>query len=199
MVAWPLAELASQTTNERYASAARRNVEFALSQQNESDAWLSGYGLGSRPNFLHFIAYTLQGILEVGSIQSNDRFIGAVRRSTDRLLTVLERTGRMPGAFAEGWKPDAPYGCMTGNAQLAIVCFRLFDITGEERYFEAGQRLNAIVKNTMWVQGPSGLRGAIKGSDPIWGKYLPLRYPNWAAKFVADALRLEMKYAEVSA
>jgi hypothetical protein len=30
--------------------------------------------------------------------------------------------------------------------------------------------------------------GAIKGSHPIWGGYDPFRYPNWAAKFFADAL-----------
>ena len=35
-----------------------------------------------------------------------------------------------------------------------------------------------------------GLRGGIKGSQPIWGRYAPLSYPNWAAKFFVDALLL---------
>jgi hypothetical protein len=32
-----------------------------------------------------------------------------------------------------------------------------------------------------------GLRGAIPGSHPIWGRYAPLTYPNWATKFFVDA------------
>jgi hypothetical protein len=36
------------------------------------------------------------------------------------------------------------------------------------------------------------LRGAVKGSQPAWGEYLRLKCPNWAAKFLVDAvLRLE--------
>jgi len=30
--------------------------------------------------------------------------------------------------------------------------------------------------------------GGIKGSYPIYGRYAPLQYPNWAAKFFVDAL-----------
>jgi hypothetical protein len=32
------------------------------------------------------------------------------------------------------------------------------------------------------------VRGAIKGSQPVWGRYAPLTFPNWAAKFFVDAL-----------
>ena len=30
--------------------------------------------------------------------------------------------------------------------------------------------------------------GAIKGSRPVYGRYAPLQYPNWATKFYVDAL-----------
>ena len=30
--------------------------------------------------------------------------------------------------------------------------------------------------------------GGIKGSLPIYGRYAPLQYPNWATKFFIDAL-----------
>ena len=199
MVAWAMARLALLTGNDQYAAAARRNVEFAIAQQRAQDAWIAGYGLGKRSNFLHFIAYTLQGMLEVGLIQKNDAFVAAARRSTDRLVQHLQRTRSMPGAFADGWSPHAHYGCMTGNVQLAIVCFGLFEVTGERDYLTTARRLTAIVKNTIWVQGPAGVRGAVKGSDPTWGRYLTFRYPNWAAKFAADAFRLELKYTEASA
>ena len=33
-----------------------------------------------------------------------------------------------------------------------------------------------------------GIRGGIPGSDPIWGDYLTMALPNWAAKYFIDAL-----------
>ena len=35
------------------------------------------------------------------------------------------------------------------------------------------------------------IRGGIAGAYPIWGGYERLGYPNWAAKFFADALMLQ--------
>jgi len=34
------------------------------------------------------------------------------------------------------------------------------------------------------------IHGALPGSFPIFGRYAPLQYPNWATKFLADALML---------
>jgi len=36
-----------------------------------------------------------------------------------------------------------------------------------------------------------GIRGGVKGSQPNTTGYSPFFYPNWAAKFVLDALLLE--------
>ena len=32
------------------------------------------------------------------------------------------------------------------------------------------------------------VRGAIKGSQPVWGAYAPFAYPSWAARFFVDAM-----------
>jgi hypothetical protein len=34
------------------------------------------------------------------------------------------------------------------------------------------------------------VRGGIAGSAPIWGAYSRFEFPNWAAKFFADALMM---------
>jgi hypothetical protein len=36
------------------------------------------------------------------------------------------------------------------------------------------------------------VRGAIAGSAPIWGAYSRFEFPNWAAKFFADALMMDL-------
>jgi hypothetical protein len=39
------------------------------------------------------------------------------------------------------------------------------------------------------------VRGGIKGSQPVWGRYAPMSYPNWAAKFFVDAMWLRRELA----
>ena len=34
------------------------------------------------------------------------------------------------------------------------------------------------------------IRGGIKGSQPVWGRYAPMSFPNWATKFFVDAMWL---------
>jgi hypothetical protein len=53
-----------------------------------------------------------------------------------------------------------------------------------------------LVDNVCANQRIVGLRnasyGAISGSAPFWGRYMFIRYPNWAAKYHADSLMMLM-------
>jgi hypothetical protein len=67
----------------------------------------------------------------------------------------------------------------------------LFDVTGDERYREAGYLLNAYVRRTVSNRGCDGTRGGIKGSFPVSGGYGTYEYLNWACKFFIDSNILE--------
>jgi hypothetical protein len=192
MVAGSLAALARLSGDSRFLVAALRNAASVLRSQ-DAGGWIEGYHLGARPNFLHFIAYTLQGLLRVGAEARRDDLIAAAARSALALRDHFDVNHRLPGAFDAGWRSSARFVCMTGNAQTAIVWFELSRLLGDVRWRSSACRLNEIVKAGLWQQGPPGLKGAVKGSDPVWGPYLPLRYPNWAAKFSADAFMLELR------
>ena len=88
---------------------------------------------------------------------------------------------------------------MTGDAQTAIVWLRLYEVTGVDRYREAAQAVNHYLASTQDLASKDeGIRGGVKGSQPIWGEYGSFEYLNWAAKFYADALMLELKTLERS-
>ena len=75
---------------------------------------------------------------------------------------------------------------------MGIVWLRLFNILGEEKYHKAAEKMALAVAKTQFV-GKYKLEflpvsGAIAGSWPVWGSYVRLGYPNWAAKFFADLL-----------
>ena len=67
--------------------------------------------------------------------------------------------------------------------------FRLYGLDGDKRYLNAGLNLLDDVAATQDVTSPARPHyGGIKGSLPIYGRYAPLQYPNWATKFFIDAL-----------
>ena len=48
------------------------------------------------------------------------------------------------------------------------------------------------MRRTVHLDGPVGLRGGVKGSFPVDGDYGRYQLLNWAAKFLADSLMMEM-------
>ena len=80
--------------------------------------------------------------------------------------------------------------CVTGLAQTGGVWLRLFQETGDVVLRQAG--IEAIGQAAAFQSRSSwqAVDGAVPGSFPIYGRYAPLQYPNWAAKFLADSLAL---------
>jgi hypothetical protein len=56
----------------------------------------------------------------------------------------------------------------------------------------AALKLNDAVKATQLLHAAhGGIRGGVKGSQPIFGRYTRFTFVNWGAKYLADALMLE--------
>ena len=78
------------------------------------------------------------------------------------------------------------------SAQIAIVCYRLYDCTGVGDYRRAGDLLLNFLKALQVLDSENpALNGAIAGSFPIFGDYMRGGYPNWATKYFLDALLLQ--------
>lgn len=194
--AWGLLEAAAVTGSERHREAGRRNLEFVLTRQVDN-GWFEECCLddNQRP-LLHTIAYTMEGLLEGGVLLDEPRFIEAARLAADALLQRRRSDGSLAGRFNREWTPSARWSCLTGDAQTAIAWLRLHELTGEARYRQAAQALNRYLASTQDLESPDpGIRGGVKGSQPIWGEYGSYEYLNWAAKFYADALMLELHSA----
>ena len=85
------------------------------------------------------------------------------------------------------------YSCVTGNAQMAAQWFRLARVTGDRRFGDGARQATRFLKSIHdCATSNPRIRGAVKGSHPIWGRYLFGSYPNWAAKFFMDALLMEL-------
>ena len=192
--AWGLLEASIVSKNPAHRAGAIHNLDFVLTKQLRN-GWFPECCLSDDKHpLLHTIAYTMEGLLEAGVILGDSRYTEAARKAADALLDRQRDDGSLAGQFDSTWAPSCTWSCLTGDAQTAIVWFRLAELTGNGRYFAAACRVNRYLSGTQdTVTNNQGIRGGIKGSNPIWADYGTFEFLNWAAKFFADSLLLEIK------
>ncbi len=190
--AWPLLMLHEVVSKSQYLVCAVRHFDWVCSHQQEN-GWFYRCAFDEQSNaYTHTIAYTVRGLLEAGLFLNCERYLDAVTLVAEILLKRFEVTKFLAAQYNEQWKAVAKFSCLTGNAQISIIWLKLFDRTGDVRYLNGALKINDYVKSTHDLLSENlGIRGGIKGSQPIWGKYIRYGYPNWAAKYFADALMLE--------
>lgn len=193
-VAAPLIELFDLTGDEKYRDAAVRNLEWIITEKQLDNGWFTDCDNTVKHNdrpILHTIAYTIDGLVDSGEKLQRDDIWGSGKLAADRLLSDFLEESRMWGRYDSRWQGSEHFIC-TGGAQMAIIWLKIYRQTLEEHYLTATGRMIDLL---VYIQDRGGAdnentRGAIPGSYPIWGKYEPFAFPNWATKFFADALMM---------
>ena len=190
---WALAAMGVVANEAEFVSATRRNLDWALTQQTPSGWFATNAFVPGRHPFTHTIAYAIRGFIEVAVLLGEERYLKAAEKAARGLMAKQRSDGWLAGTYDDGWTPTASYACVTGIAQMALCWLRLAQISGDKDYRDAAWRAIAYVKRTQrLVDDDHVVRGAIPGSAPIWGAYSRFEFPNWAAKFFADALIMDM-------
>lgn len=192
LCAWSLYRFGQDADDDRYRHAAIRIVEAALRQQ-QPNGWFANNCL-TRPDapLSHTIGYTLQGILEIGILVGRSDFIESAVLGIAPLISCLPQNGFLHGRYFSDWEPASFSSCLTGSAQLAVVCYRLYEQTGSVAYRLAADRILNLLKAMQVLDSPDdNINGALAGSFPIFGSYMTAGYPNWATKYLLDALILQ--------
>jgi hypothetical protein len=187
---WALLRCGLVTQEKSFVDTARRQLEWALTQQAE-DGWFANNAFESNaPPFTHTIAYAIQGLLASSLLLGEERYLSAAGRAARALASVQRRDGWLAGTYGRNWVPQASYCCLTGLAQMAVNWTTLAASGSREEFLLQHARLAThYLKRRHRVDEPDpALRGGIAGSYPIWGAYARFSYPAWAAKFFADAI-----------
>lgn len=196
---WALLLLAQVSNQETYREAAVKNLLWSIDQQDK-DGWFRDAGF--KPNeapLTHTIAYTIEGLFESGRLLEDQRMINAARLAADKLKEKQEADGYLRARYDRGWQSNLTWSCLTGNAQIAGIWFGLYEITGDDDYLQAAVRANLYLKERQPRNSKlPGVSGGIFGSYPLFADYEPYRNLNWAAKFFADSLLLEIRFSAQS-
>lgn len=201
-VAWSLLEVYRHTKNEKYKDFAIKNVKWVLSVTNEN-GWINNmsfYGNGENP-LTHTIAYTLRGLLECSMYldgELRDKTRNIVIHASEKIMEIYQTNPSFPHkgihlltSRINDWKKQSDSSCLTGNAQMAIIWLKIFQLNKDNRFYNSACELISEQKKVHSLDHDNpGIRGGIAGSYPIWGDYCHFSYLNWAVKFYADAIML---------
>lgn len=189
-----IAELGAYLGRQDYLNAARAHLEWVLSCQDPITGFFDNCGFSAeehrqRRGPTHTIAYTIWGVLMTSRILGHDAGMQAARKAACAVARRLELSRWLPGVLDHRWRGCATYACLTGNAQMALIWLELHRLHYDPTLLSAACKAIDLIKRAQpMTAGDTGVRGGIPGSDPVWGDYISLRIPNWAAKFYIDAL-----------
>ena len=190
---WALVSTALLANDEKLKASAMSNLDWALTQQTTSGWYQTNAFTPDKSPFTHTIAYAIRGFLESGILLNEERYIKSALLAARGMAKVLRQDGWLAGTYDDEWKPAASYSCLTGVAQMSLNWTRLAQDCEAQDLKESAQRAIAYIKTQHKLRDKDDVvRGAIAGSSPIWGDYSRFEFPNWAAKFYADALMMDM-------
>ena len=190
---WPLLAAGLLAGESRLVRAARKHLDWALTQQTASGWFATNAFVPWKSPFTHTIAYAIRGLLESGVLLGEARWLDAALHAGRGIAAVQRADGWLAGTYQDGWVADAGYSCLTGVAQMSLNWTRLAQATGAQELRTHARSALAYLKTTQRLDhADPAVCGGIAGSSPIWGDYSRFEYPNWAAKFFADALMMDM-------
>jgi len=195
----PLLQLFEITGEEQFKKTAVRNLEWVSREKMQENGWFEDCDNTVKRNdkpILHTIAYTLDGLIDSSLILKDDQYLKAAMKGSDKLRDIFLSRSFLNGRYDRNWA-GSEYMLCTGSAQLAIIWLKLYQKYNDDAYLAAARRminLLVFIQSRNFNEGADTL-GAIPGSFPIWGRYEPFAFPNWATKFFCDALMLEEEAA----
>ena len=172
-----------------------RNGQCALGVEFAGQATVgcrSAVSMITEQPLTHTIGYALRGVLEAYRYRADPVLLDACQAHRRRAAAGVRARRAVGGRLTRGWKPAVDWVCLTGAAQVATCWFIMHELTADRRYLNAALRANAFVRRTVHLDGPMELRGGVKGSFPVDGAYGRYQLLNWAAKFLADSLMMEL-------
>jgi len=194
--AWALVVLDQVARDERHERVARANLDWARDDQTSAGFFRHAAFVAGDVPYTHNLSYTTCGLQESGWLLGDDSYVNAGQRCATAARCLLRDDGFLPGQIDADGQARARYACLTGNAQFAIVWAKWFDRTGDTMWRDAAERsLRFVMSHQDLDDREPGMRGAIAGSYPVWGRYAPMSFPNWAAKFFVDAALLQRAWS----
>jgi len=185
----PIVELGIDIKNEKFKELGKRVADFTISKQNNK-GWFEGADFKKTDSaLLHTIAYTIDGLWDVGILLNEEKYENSAKKALDGVLSQMDDRGSIPGRLDVNWNKSTNWACLTGIAQIGVTCLKVYKKTGNNDYLEAALKAKDFLKTCQNnYDDKHGDPGAMWGSWPISGEYGQYEALNWATKYFVDLL-----------
>ncbi len=103
---WALAAMGVVANETGFLLAARRNLDWALTQQTPSGWFATNAFVPGRHPFTHTIAYAIRGFIEVAVLLGEERYLRAAENAARGLMAKQRSDGWLAGTYGDGWTSD---------------------------------------------------------------------------------------------
>lgn len=187
----PLLLLHRATGEPGLKEAAVRNLAWVEGRQT-ANGWFTEADNTVKHNdrpIIHTLAYTIDGLAECGDLLADPQWTEMAEAAARPLRNRFLQHGVLRGRYDRSWNGSEAL-ITTGGAQLAVAWQRLARAGMDSAYAHAAARMRGLLValQACTAEGPPDGRGALTGSHPLWGRYEKFACPNWATKYLADAL-----------
>ncbi len=177
----------------------RGRIEQALEQyarRFRHNGALDSWGFWpDQPAHTHTIAYSLEGFWHAARMLNRADIASSAESTLMRLLRQRAADGCTAGAYDSDWRGVRGYRCVTGNLQLSLLAAQIAEARAADGWKKEAISLFDEVAHAQCLMPCRGVFGGLPGSYPLWGPYLRMRFPNWAARFYAEAWMLIHSWA----
>lgn len=183
-----IAEIGNAISNYNYVNLANRVGSYTLNKIRPN-LWVEGCELAYiKYPVTHTLAYTIEGLYNVGSALNNDAFINKSIKILDVIIQKIDKNGYLPGYFDENWNELNFGSCLTGSAQIGCLCMKVYKSTGKIIYLVTAKKIYRYLSLRLnnYFKSFGGGIGSLPGSWPINGKYFAYFTTNWTIKYMID-------------
>lgn len=188
-VAYSLLKIHEIEPNRIYQRAAVKQLDWVLSKQMKNGFVTNAeLPVAKYPHTItHTLAYVAEGLLYSSKILKSKKYSAAAIKIIKKVHKHYRANLSLPSYFDINWNPQEQFGCLTGEAQFAILFMEYYKISNNRDYLDSTYQIISRIGRE------KSANGGVAGSRPIYGDLLRNRgycrfsYINWAAKFTADA------------
>jgi len=196
-VTWPMFLVGLELNDSYIIKKSENGLNCVISNVNENFS-VNYWGFNETSSaYTHTIAYTIEGMFMQGASANENglKVTNLAKNIADKVLELIEDIGNIAGSYDENWDGDYSYYCIPGNCQFAILYLYLFSSSKDKKYLKIADLLLKPVFRAQKISSLflESIKGGVPGSwPPVLGKYMRWLYPNWAAKYLADAIMFRM-------
>ena len=167
--------------------ASLKHIRWVLQNQKQNGFFRYASFLENTPAYLHTMIYILEGLLDIYEDSFDKTILSAILKNSEK----LKSKNLLCSFYDEDFNCKSKEFCMTGLAQWAVVCLRLYDITKDKEYMDKAKDTISFLKKKQLKN--SFMKGGFSASVPFWGRYGAFDFVNWTNKYFIDAMLLYMK------